>query len=591
MRTLLTLVLSCCCLLAFADNKTFSKLTDVNRCWTEQKDLPQLPHYRAMSERQWIQTHLSLVEQALRARDVSQLSAEQKQKRNQSLNDLHQYWQSGQFPINDQYAFRTPIFIDKYDNFCAVGYLVKASGHEAVSRKIAANTNLAYVRQMHYPELTAWAKEYGFTTDELAWIQPGYPPEMNARPVGGGVDGEVFELFADETEGKLYVGGTYTMADGSVQANNISYVTEQNGVYTWHNMNNGVNGEVHAIQKFDGKIFIAGHFSMTVAGSTALNNVAYWDGSAWQPAGCTYGTIKDLVVYRDELYAVGDFDVCAASSEVNFARWTGTMWQHIPFLEGHVNTVEVWNDKLLLGGSFQYYLLSANAILWDPVNNFQAFTNIIQNEVMDFQAYKGTMYAACKFSGGTDSVLLKKLSGTMWVDEPLGMNIEPGTSFNTLCADVDTFMLGGKFTHPMMMTPVSNCFGLLGTGDWFVVDDAINKMVTFKGRLYAGGKFKKDIDNQTYDLNSIGYKQRKYPQNVNEVRNGNSMIIYPNPAGNTIQLKGLDKPTAFAIYNIQGQKLMNGDTEGKIDISSLPSGNYLIRMTNNPDFGMQFVKE
>jgi hypothetical protein len=557
----------------------------------EQKDIPRLPHYRTMSERQWIQTHLSLVEQTLRARDISKLSADQKEKRNQSLNDLHQYWQSGQFPINDQYAYRTPIFIDKYDNFCAVGYLVKASGNESVSRKIAAKTNLAYVRQMNYPELMTWANEYGFTIDELAWIQPGYPPEMNALPVGDGVDGEVLELFADDADDKLYVGGSFMTADGSIQANNIAYVTELAGVYTWHDMNKGVNGEVYAIEKFDGKIFIAGHFSMTMAGSTALANVAYWDGSAWQPAGCTYGTVKDLIVYGGQLYAVGDFDVCAAMSEVNFARWTGTMWQQIPFLEGHVNTVEIWNDKLLLGGSFQYYLLSANAILWDPVNNFQAFGNIIQNEVMDFQVYKGTMYAATKFSGGTDSTLLKKLSGSSWVDEPLGMNITSTTSYNTLCVDVDTFLMGGKFTHPMMMTGVSNCIGLFGTGDWFLVDDAINKMTVFKGRLYAGGKFKKDMEYQGAPLNGIGYKQRKYPQNINDVKNGSGMIVYPNPAGNSMTIKGLDKPTAFAIYNLAGQKLLDGTTEGQVNISTLPAGNYLIRMTNEVNFGIQFAKD
>src|ERR1044071_5924607 len=101
---------------------------------------------------------------------------------------------------------------------------------------------------------------------------------------------------------------------------------------------------------------------MPTAGGPTLANVAYWDGGAWKPAGCTYGTIKDLVVYSNELYAVGDFDVCAALMEVNFARWNGTMWEQIPALEGHVNTVEIWNDKLLLGGDVKYQNQPMNAI-------------------------------------------------------------------------------------------------------------------------------------------------------------------------------------------------------------------------------------
>src|SRR5687768_9679530 len=117
MKPILTLILSCCCLWAFGNNASFKKLAEVNKCWTEQKDLPALPAYTSLNERQWIKLHLSLVEQTLRARDVSSLTAAQKQNRNKSLDDLHQYWQAGRFPVNDRYAYRTPIFIDKYDNF------------------------------------------------------------------------------------------------------------------------------------------------------------------------------------------------------------------------------------------------------------------------------------------------------------------------------------------------------------------------------------------------------------------------------------------------------------------------------------------
>ena len=171
MKTIITLLLLCITYTGFGKSKqAYEKLCEVNKCWTEQPDVNQLayPEYDNRNEREWIRTHLMLVERTLRARSTCHLSEQQKANRLNALAHLNQYWHEGNFPVNDQYNFRTPIFIDKYDNFCAVGYLVKATGYEQVSRKIAAQTNLAYVREMNYPGLFAWANDYGFTVDELS---------------------------------------------------------------------------------------------------------------------------------------------------------------------------------------------------------------------------------------------------------------------------------------------------------------------------------------------------------------------------------------------------------------------------------------
>jgi hypothetical protein len=296
MKALLFLLCCLICSNTRADNKCYQKLSEVNKCWTEQKDIPALPDYKNKSERDWISLHLSLVEQVLRKRDPQQLNSQQKARRNQCLGILHRYWQEGNFPVNDRYAYRTPIFIDDLDNFCAVGFLLKETGYESISRKISAQTNLAYVHQMDYPELSEWAAQYGFSTDELAWIQPGYPPNTSCRKVGEGVDGVVQELYVDEAEEKMYVGGSFIQADKSVTANNIAYVTEASGVYTWHSMGSGVRGKVNAITRFDDKIFAAGSFDE--AGGKTAGNIAYWNGSEWAAAGCVTGTVHDLLVFE-----------------------------------------------------------------------------------------------------------------------------------------------------------------------------------------------------------------------------------------------------------------------------------------------------
>ena len=150
---------------------TYQKLSEVNKCWMEQKGIlvPEMDNSK-LNEKDWIQLHLALVEQTLRARETNHLDRTKQFNRSRCLDILHRYWKDANFPINEDYAYRTPIFIDKHDNFCAVGFLIKETGHEQISRKIAAQTNLAYVREINYSELGKWADENGFTVDELAWI-------------------------------------------------------------------------------------------------------------------------------------------------------------------------------------------------------------------------------------------------------------------------------------------------------------------------------------------------------------------------------------------------------------------------------------
>jgi hypothetical protein len=591
MKQILTFLLALCWLSASADKATYEKLCEVNKCWKEQSNTAPLPGYTNHSETQWIQLHLQLVEQTLRNRDVSTLTTSQKINRNEALNHLHQYWMAGSFPQNEHYNYRTPIFIDEHDNFCAVGYLVKATGHENVSRMIAANTNLAYVKQMHYPELNNWAKQYGFTTEELAWIQPGYPPRCAGKNIGTGTNGEVLELYADDVTDKLYVGGNFSLVDGK-QGSSLATIVEESGTFKI-NPAASVNGPVYAIARYDNKLFIGGSFTMV--DNVPANNIAYMENGVWKDAGCIYGTVKDLVVYNGSLYACGDFDVCAALSDVNFAKWDGSIWTSMGSLPGHINTLEVWNNKLVLGGDFSFGNDHVNALMWDE-NGYHQFDNAIPNEVMDFQAFKGQLYASCKFTTPAHtSELLQKLSGNSWVVEPTGiLAMAQGTSLNSLCVDNDTFAVAGKFQSGLIVgTYAYNYYTLLNTSPdgWPVVNDEINKLAFYHGKVFMGGKFTQDMNTQA-QLNSIAYKESLYGTAVKSIDGNNNLHIYPNPTANTLNIDGLKGNTGYNIYNMQGQKVKAGETQKQIDVQPLPAGNYMLQMSNNDgSTNAQFIKQ
>ncbi|MEZ5018507.1 MAG: T9SS type A sorting domain-containing protein [Flavipsychrobacter sp.] len=578
-------------------NTAYEKLCDVNKCWTEQKDINKLnyPTKTNYTEREWIAIHLQLVEQTLRARSTAHLNAEQKANRLDALNHLNAYWKSGAFPINEDFAYRLPIFIDKHDNFCAVGYLVKATGYEEVSRMVAAKTNYAYVREMDYPELNSWANKYGFTEDELAWIQPGYPPARYVAQVGGGTDGEVIDLFVNGAGDKMYVGGSFKNVDGSIEANNIAYVTEASGVYTWHSMGKGINGKVEAIAEFDNKIFVGGTF--TKAGDSVVTNIAYWDGSIWHTAGCLWGEVKDLKVYKGELYACGSFDVCAALADINLAKWNTTynMWQPMPGLSGVINTMHVYKDELVLGGAFKYASTGkdCNIAKTDGKGTFTVYGNAIEHEVMDIEDYGDTLYAGCK-KVAANIDLLKKLVGTSWQKQAVfpGMSTQPIVSFNSLCIDKDTFMASGNFSFsPLLGTFLKNNIDLtpyikssMNAPYSFIVDSTINDMVVFKGSVIAGGVFKYGYS-ALHPVNSIARKVTEWSVNVPVLHKEHTRFdIYPNPATGTITIENNIKANRLTVTDINGRVIRSLSIDPKakqqVELNDIASGTYVLEVSN-----------
>lgn len=152
------------------------KLIKLNQNW-EYVNLGALDNdYNYTNEVDLIKLHLSLVEVELRKNTPSNLSAIQKQNRIKCLDILHKYWNNGIFPKNTFHRQRTPYFIDIYGTYCAVGYLIKETGFDKVAQKIHQENNYGYIKDLKivYKEIDTWASEYGFTTDELAWIQPSY---------------------------------------------------------------------------------------------------------------------------------------------------------------------------------------------------------------------------------------------------------------------------------------------------------------------------------------------------------------------------------------------------------------------------------
>jgi len=76
----------------------------------------------------------------------------------------------------DPYPGRRPRFIDDRGVHCAVGEMIRATGHPELAQRIDERFEYAYVEQITEPALRQWAKRHGFSVKELAMVQPGYSP-------------------------------------------------------------------------------------------------------------------------------------------------------------------------------------------------------------------------------------------------------------------------------------------------------------------------------------------------------------------------------------------------------------------------------
>jgi hypothetical protein len=121
-----------------------------------------------------VSTDLFLVEEFLRSRDVSGLSAELQEARERNLDEFHAYIVAGNFPVNYDHEERRPCFIDKDGGVCAVGNLLVRSGQQDLAHYIAANYEYAYVHEMGVEQLAEWQKHSGLTAAELDLVQPSY---------------------------------------------------------------------------------------------------------------------------------------------------------------------------------------------------------------------------------------------------------------------------------------------------------------------------------------------------------------------------------------------------------------------------------
>ncbi|MBS1613212.1 MAG: T9SS type A sorting domain-containing protein [Bacteroidetes bacterium] len=589
---------------AVANNSTLSKLTVVNAEWQKNADGRVLAATANIGNPQsyndWIATHLMLVENTLRMRDVSSLTIAQQQHRKQLLDELHGYWQAGTFPINDYTNYKTPVFIDAKGTHCAVGYLMQQSGNDALAQAINSKEKFAYVHQITTLGVQEWADEQGFTIDELAWIQPGYPPVTDADDLEGGVNGTVNAMVADAANQIVYIGGSFSQSTkGNTCSNIAAYISGIAG-YDWVSVAGGTNGPINAMLLQNGKLYVGGSFSN--AGSVAASNVAVYDitSGQWQALGAGLNDeIKALAFYNGELYAGGHHTDM-------LSKWNGTTWQGINnlLIGGEVRALEVFNNELVVGGNFDIATGAPrkNVIGYDGTNpvimGFGTAT-----PVNDFAVHEGKLFAACDIVQGTDTCALAVFENSNWTIRLKGsdglMDAFGGNNIKHIESNGATLLAAGDFWCGSGMTMGNNLMEYsqqtIDTITYNICepliwnDSAVHTFTTMGGQLYFGGAFSIMYSASATDTFNHVAALALQSTGIDKVKSAISVQAYPNPTANIVTVKTSGELlTAVEVFDITGRMVLANSSKGSsvmLNVVELPNGIYNIRAHTNKGAG------
>ncbi len=562
-------------------------LKTVNSLWsqveTDHTVYSEITNFETEAQR--IEAHLMQVITLLRNTHHPGFELESLNQRANLLNTLEKYARARDFPINTGHAYRIPYFIDFKNTPCAVGHLLIESGFAIFAEKVKTEINNAYLLDMPYDEIPVWARANGFTVDELALIQPGYPPTTNWQPLQDGVNGEVRVLLEWQEENALVIAGTFTNASG-IECTNV-VLWNGSGYET---MGDGIEGNIVTGAVLDGEIYLGGSLGANV-------DLARWTGEEWELTGVFVGSgppeITDLYVHDGELYAAG-LSIGFAGVSYGVAKLETSGWEFMPGdFNGPIYGMTHYNEQLVIGGAFTGfnftdpevpYIATWNGSEWNRMGT--AFLGIIYTVTV----FHDTLVAGGRLPvGGVSNDV-----GVIYFDETtqewVSVYSDPFAPFDHEIKELqvigDKLLVCGRYE-------ASELVGIIGGNAGYIYhlhedimpvpivwnDGPVYSAAQWGNALYIGGEFAHINLNEAVDFNNVMYYT--LTTDVNDVQ-VNQVGIYPNPTATEVRIDaGDERVETVKLYDMRGALVHHqtiGNEEPSIEISSLQAGTYVMEI-------------
>jgi hypothetical protein len=280
--------------------------------------------------------------------------------------------------------------------------------------------------------------------------------------LGSGMNDQVYALAVSGST--LYAGGQFTTAGDSA----ASYVAQWDGS-SWTDVGFGVSGGyyspgVWALAASGNNLFVGGIFEM--AGDTAVNNIAQWDGSSWSAldsgmSGDANGdAVYALAVSDSTLFAGGLFSTAGDSAASNIAQWNGSSWTEVGFggsVESYVYALAASGSNVYVGGYFTTAggTTANNIAMWNG-SSWSALgwgiDGSVYSQVYALAVSGSDLYVGGGFdtAGGIAANNIAKWDGSSWSALGSGMPVLDangnGSAVYALAVSGGTLLAGGLFS-------------------------------------------------------------------------------------------------------------------------------------------------
>ena len=310
------------------------------------------------------------------------------------------------------------------------------------------------------------------------------------KPLGDGINGNVFAL--QEFNGKLYAGGNFNTAGGEA----ASYIAAWDGSQ-WSSLGSGTSWPVWAMTIYDDKLIVGGSFGS--AGGMVVNHVAAYDGTNWSTLGNGIPgdfIILDLCAFNDTLFAVGSEGI-GDNAKLYTAAWDGSTWASLEpqlLYKGQAKAACLFDNRLYVGGEGEYYHNHAHEgfikakigggwLVYDSTN----LTNYV-HELFD--------YNNKLFVGGTGHIPVKSFSNSTWKDVGSDIFVTGNGASGTvrsLCEFGNYLVAGGEFisigNDTLNHISLWNGYSWLPVGDGITAGIQVFCLTKWQDKLYVGGQF------------------------------------------------------------------------------------------------------
>jgi hypothetical protein len=351
----------------------------------------------------------------------------------------------------------------------------------------------------------------GLTVDCLAkWNSTGWSRVGGAGFANGRSNGAVTSLAFVGSD--LYVGGYFAQAYGAV----ADYLAKWNGT-TWQGVGTGLGGLREAGSSVSGllavgtDLYVAGRFLS--AGGSRADNIARWNGTAWNSLGPnapnTLGFdsyVYALGIAGNTMYVGGAFRQAGGAAVEGIVRWNGSSWTSLHtgtnYADMRVQTIAISGSDVYVGGSF----FNANSVTANNVAKWNGTTwsslgtgteNGVDGTVYALAVSGSDVYVGGSFTqaGTTPASCIAKWNGAAWTS--LGTGSANGVSHpsysvvQALAVMGTDIYVGGQFNRAGALT-VGNLARWNGT-TWSSIGTGTNGTVyalaASGSGLYVGGGF------------------------------------------------------------------------------------------------------